>query len=161
VTATQLGTSNALVAALVYASYIAPASLGAALAGRFSPPAAQRIGMTGFALAVVALVGALRLGSVAPFLAAGVCAGVAQGVAFAGSLRGLLATATPAERAGLLSVVYAISYVGAALPSLVAGQLVRTFSLFEITSGYGVLAVVACAVALVAARDPDTNMTRS
>jgi MFS family permease len=161
VTATQLGTSNALVAALVYASYIAPASLGASLAGRFSPPTAQRIGMTGFALAIVALVGALRLGSVAPFLAAGFAAGVAQGIAFAGSLRGLLATATPAERAGLLSVVYAISYVGAALPSLVAGQLVRTFSLFEITSGYGVLAVAACAVALVAARGPEAHTTRS
>jgi MFS family permease len=163
VTATQLGTSNALVAALVYASYIAPASLGASLSGRFSAPAAQRVGMTGFALAVAALVGTLRLGSVAPFLAAGFVAGVAQGLAFAGSLRGLLSTATPAERAGLLSVVYAISYTGAALPSLVAGQLARTFSLFQITSGYGVLAVLACALALLAARhpDPEAHMTRS
>ena len=62
----------------------------------------------------------------------------------------LLAHARPSERAGVLSAIYLISYGGAAVPGLIAGQLSRTLSLFEIALGYGALAGVACVVTLLA-----------
>jgi len=63
-------------------------------------------------------------------------------------------SAPATERAGLLSAIYLISYGGAALPGLVAGQLSRALSLFDIALGYGALAALACLVTLGAARDP-------
>jgi len=84
----------------------------------------------------------------------------AQGGTFAGSLRALLAETKPAERAGLLAVVYAISYSGAAIPAVIAGQLARTLSLFHIALGYGALAAIACVITLAAAKNPDGGGTR-
>jgi hypothetical protein len=92
---------------------------------------------------------------IVPFLIASLVAGAAQGGTFAGSLRALLAETTPAQRAGLLAVVYAISYSGAAIPAVIAGQLARTLSLFEIGLGYGALAALACGITLLAARNPN------
>jgi hypothetical protein len=81
-------------------------------------------------------------------------AGLAQGATMTGSMRALLAHAGPADRAGLLAAVYLISYSGAAVPGLIAGQLSHTLSLFTIAIGYGVLAALACAITLTAARNP-------
>ncbi len=115
--------------------------------------------MVVFALALAVILASLRLEAVVPFVLASAAAGSAQGATFAGSLRALLAEATPAERAGLLAVVYAISYSGAAVPSLIAGQLARTLSLFEIALGYGALAALACLITLAAARNPLRSAT--
>jgi MFS family permease len=154
VAATQLGTRNTLVAALVFASLMAPSALGAPLSGRLRPASAQRLGMSFFVLALVAILVSIRLGSVVPFILASAVAGCAQGATFAGSLRALLAETRPVERAGLLAVVYAISYSGAAVPSLIAGQLARVVSVFDVALGYGALAVLACGITLAGARNP-------
>jgi cytochrome c-type biogenesis protein CcmH len=45
--------------------------------------------------ALVVIVTAIHIGAIAPFLIASVIAGIAQGATFAGSLRALLAEATP------------------------------------------------------------------
>ena len=95
----------------------------------------------------------LHAGAVVPFVIASAVAGAAQGTTFAGSMRALLTQATAAERAGVLSAIYLISYGGAAVPGLIAGQLSRSLSLFDIALGYGVLAGLACAFTLVAARE--------
>jgi MFS family permease len=154
VAADELGTNSALVAAVIFASFMAPSAIGAPLAGRTTPATAQRAGMIVFALAVAALLVALHAGAVGAFIAASAVAGTAQGATFAGSMRALLAGATPADRAGLLSAIYLISYGGAAIPGLVAGQLSRVLSLFDIALGYGALAALACLITLSAARDP-------
>jgi MFS family permease len=154
VAADQLGTRNTLVAAIVFASLMVPSAVGAPLSGRLTPAVAQRIGMLTFFLALLAILVSIRTGAIALFLLASLAAGAAQGATFAGSLRALLAKTTPAERAGLLAAVYAISYSGAAVPAVIAGQLARTLSLFEISLGYGALAAAACIVTLAAARNP-------
>jgi MFS family permease len=154
VAADQLGTTNTLIAAVIFASLMAPSAIGAPLAGRTTPAGAQRIGIFVFFAAVVAILLSLHAGAVVPFVIASAVAGAAQGTTFAGSMRALLAEATAAERAGVLSAIYLISYGGAAMPGLIAGQLSRTLSLFDIAFGYGVLAGLACAFTLVAAREP-------
>src|SRR4051795_885074 len=137
VAADQLGTTNTLIAAVIFASLMAPSAIGAPLAGRTSPAGAQRIGIVVFFAAVVAILFSLHAGAVVPFIIASAVAGGAQGTTFAGSMRALLAHATAAERAGVLSAIYLISYGGAAIPGLIAGQLSRSLSLFDIALGYG------------------------
>ncbi|MDA0138594.1 MFS transporter [Solirubrobacter deserti] len=152
VTADELGTASPFVAAAVFASFNAPAAVGAACAGRALPETSQRAGMVVFVLAVIGALASLSAGAVAGFLVASAVAGIAQGAAFAASMRALLSRATAAERAGLLSAIYLISYSGAALPNFVAGQLSRSASLFHVALGYGVLAAVACAITLAGTR---------
>ncbi|HEV7807036.1 MAG TPA: MFS transporter, partial [Solirubrobacteraceae bacterium] len=137
VAADQLGTTSALIAAVIFASLMAPSAIGAPLAGRTTPARAQRIGMVVFFGAVVAILFSLHAGAVVPFIIASAAAGAAQGTTFAGSMRALLAHATAAERAGVLSAIYLISYAGAAIPSLIAGQLSHSLGLFDIALGYG------------------------
>jgi MFS family permease len=161
VAADQLGTSNTLIAALVFASLMAPSAIGAPLAGRTGPAAAQRLGILAFAAAVAVILVALHAGVVALFLVASAVAGTAQGTTFAASMRALLTGAAAGERAGILAAIYLISYGGAAIPSLIAGQLSRTLSLFDIALGYGALAMLACVVTLLTARDPEAPAART
>lgn len=157
VTSIHLGTDNALVAAAVFASYMAPAVLGGPIAGRLTPAAAQRIGMILVLAAVGGLIVAISAQSAVVFISAGVLGGIGMGIASSGSMRVLLPAAKPAERAGLLSAVYAISYTGAAIPSLIAGQLTRTIGLLDITIGYGILVAIACTITLISARNLTTD----
>jgi MFS family permease len=150
----QLGTSSALTAAVVFASLMAPSAFGAPLSGRVAPAIAQRAGMVVFFAAVVVILISLQQGAIVPFLLASIVAGTAQGATFAGGMRALLTGAAPRDRAGILSAIYLIAYSGAAIPGLIAGQLSRSMSLFEIALGYGALAGIACLVTLAAARNP-------
>lgn len=147
----QLGSTNALISAAVFSSLMAPTALGGPIAGRLTPAGAQRVGMIGFTLSVWGVLLSLWSGAVVPFLVASALTGIAQGVVLTGSIRTLVSPAAPSERAGVFSVIYATSYAGAAVPSFVAGQLSKTFSLIEIATGYGLLAAVACGITLLAA----------
>ncbi|GAB4075752.1 hypothetical protein GCM10028781_05150 [Nostocoides australiense] len=68
VTAEQLHTSNAVVVALVFSSYMAPSIIGAPIGARLATAAAQRLGMIAFTLALLGLLAALVAGTVVPFL---------------------------------------------------------------------------------------------
>ena len=70
----------------------------------------------------------------------------------------LLAEAGPEDRAATLSAIYLTSYAGAAVPGFIAGQLSHSLGLFDIALGYGALAVVACAITVVRARDPRAHL---
>jgi len=95
---------------------------------------------------------ALAQGHLMFFLAASAMTGAAQGATLSGSIQTLVAETALEERAGVLSVIYATSYSGAAIPTLVAGQLSSHFSLLQVASAYGLLALVGCAAVLLAAR---------
>ncbi|WP_251977163.1 MFS transporter [Salinicola avicenniae] len=150
----QLGSSSALVAAVVFSSYMAPSALGGPLGGRLSPQAAQRFGIVAFVVCVAGLLASLTAGTIGLFLLASACAGVAQGMVLSGSIRALLANAEPSERAGVFSVIFTTCYCGAAIPSLIAGQAARVLSLPQVLGGYLALALIACVVTLFTARDP-------
>ncbi|AXK45700.1 MFS transporter [Brachybacterium saurashtrense] len=164
ISAQQLGTDSTLVAAVVFASFMAPYALGGPLTGRLSPFAAQRLGIVVFALAVLGVVAGLRSGTILAVVLCGMVAGAAQGAAFTGSLRGLLGRIGPGERAGLMATVYLFSYGGAAVPSLLSGRLTAAgVSLQTLSLGYAVLAGLAAAVVLLTAgtgRGPDTGAMR-
>lgn len=145
----QLHSSSALAAALVFASVMAPSVIGASASGRLSPFGAQCSGMVIFTLAVFGLLLALKSGLLLPFLATATMAGIAQGAALSGSIRSLVEGIELEERAGTLSVIYATSYTGAAIPTLIAGQLSGKLTLVEVATGYFFLAMFGCIVVLL------------
>jgi MFS family permease len=152
--ADNLGSHSPLVAAAVFASYMAPSFLGGFVAGRFTPATGQRLGMTLLAAAGAGLAFASTTENLGLFIAAGVLGGIGMGLATSGSMNTLLPEALPEERAGLLAVIYAISYTGSAAPSLIAGQASKVLNLSIITTGYAVLAVLVWIATLLTARNP-------
>jgi MFS family permease len=148
----QLGSSHAIVAASVVAALMAPAAVGSAWAGRFPAVTVQRYAILTFFLAVLGILASLRFSAVVPFLIASAFAGMALGATLTGGIRSLVSGAPAHERAGLLALIYATSYCGAAVPSFIAGQLARVLNLFQIAIGYAVLAGVACVITFVATR---------
>jgi MFS family permease len=155
----QLHTNNSLVLGLVFAAYMGPSALGAPLGGRFSPAAAQRIGMIAFLAGWIGLITAITTGALPLFIAATIVAGAGQGIAISAATHGLLYGSTLADRAPIFAVVYLLSYSGATIPSLISAQLSNALSLPHITLGYGALAIVATLITVIAVRNPHTDTT--
>ncbi|MEV6371344.1 MFS transporter [Micromonospora musae] len=155
----QLHTNSPLILGLVFAAYMGPSALGAPLGGRFSPAAAQRIGMSAFLAGWIGIITAVTTSALPLFIAATIVAGTAQGIAISSATRGLLHGSTLHDRAPIFAVVYLLSYSGATIPSLIAAQLSGVFSVPHIAFGYAALAVLATAFTLIAARNPRTDTT--
>jgi hypothetical protein len=155
--ADELHTDSSLVLGLVLASYMGPSALGAPVGGRFTPATAQRIGMLAFLVGMVGVVVAINTGTLALFFVATAVAGAGQGIAISAATRGLLHGSTVAERAPIFSVIYLICYSAAAFPSLISGQLSKTFALPQIALGYGGLALVATLITVLSVRNPHTD----
>jgi len=77
-------------------------------------------------------------------------AGCGFGAGFLGAVRSLVPLALPHERAGLMSAFYVLSYLAFCLPSLLAGNLTRSFGLVATTDGYGAVLIVLSVGALLA-----------
>ncbi|NVC25512.1 MFS transporter [Kocuria salina] len=148
--ADELGTSNALIVALVFASIVILSPVGGLVTGRFRAATALRVGLALFVVATAAVIVTLHLGAIWWFLAASALAGIAQGAANAAGMRAVLGDAAPQDRAGLLATLYLISYAGAAAPGLVAGRLATTMAPDHIAIGYGALVLVASSIAVLA-----------
>ncbi|MFI5613244.1 MFS transporter [Amycolatopsis sp. NPDC051903] len=155
----QLHTRSPLVLGLVFAAYMGPSVLGAPLGGRFTPAAAQRLGMIGFLAGMIGIITAIATGTLVLFITATIVAGASQGIAISSATRGLLYGSALAERAPIFSVIYILSYCGATIPALIAGQLSGSFSLPQIALGYGGLAFIATLFTVLAARNPRSDAT--
>ncbi len=150
--ADELGTTNALVVALVFSSIVVLSPVGGLLTGRVRAVTTVRFGLTAFVAATAAVLVALNIGNIGWFLLASALAGIAQGAANAGGMRAILGDAAPHDRAGLLATLYLISYSGAAAPGLIAGQLATFLRPNQIAFGYGGLVLVAATIAILALR---------
>jgi MFS family permease len=155
--ADQLHTNNSLVLGLVFAAYMGPSALGAPLGGRFSPAAAQRIGMLAFLAGWIGLLIAIANGALPLFIAASIIAGAAQGIAISAATRGLLFGSAPPDRAPIFSVIYLLSYSSATIPSLISARLSNSHPLPHIALGYGGLALLCTAFTVACARNPRTD----
>ncbi len=155
IAANQLGSLDTFTAALVFSSFLLPSAIGGPLTAHISPASAQRVGMIIFTLAVMAVLYSLKTSMLSVFLLMSAIAGAAQGAVVTGSIRSLLTGVSQKERAGVLSLIYATSYTGAAVPSFIAGQLSHFMTLFQLAVCYGFLALAACIIILLFARNPE------
>ncbi|WP_431220153.1 MFS transporter [Leifsonia xyli] len=150
----QLHTMSPLLLGLVFASYMAPSAFGAPLGHLFTTATAQRVGMSAFFLGWVGIVTANTTGALPLFVVATVVAGVGQGVAISSATHGLLFGSNLADRAPIFAVIYLLSYGGATVPSLIAGQLSAIVSIPQIAIGYAVFALIGTAFTLIGAKNP-------
>lgn len=157
----QLHTHSPLTLGLVFAAYMAPSVLGSPVGGRFTPAAAQRIGMIIVLIGWISIITAMIINALPLFIAATIVTGVGQGIAVSATTRGLLHGSILADRASIFSAIYLLCYSGAALISLLFGQLSDTFTLPQIALGYGSFALIATLLTVLAARNPHgLNQTR-
>jgi MFS family permease len=150
----QLHTKSPLILGLVFAAYMAPSAFGAPLGHRFNPATAQRIGMIAFLIGWAGIIGANVTGALPLFLVATVVAGVGQGIAISAVTHGLVYGSSVAERASIFAVVYLLSYGGATIPSLIAGQLSTVIAVPQIAVGYAVFALIGTVYTIAFAKNP-------
>ena len=119
---------------------------------RFHRTEARRFALYG---AIAIIVGsALLLWGVAarslPIFAVGILpAGAGFGAGFQGGLRAIVADAEPHQRAGVISIVYVISYLSMGLPAILAGALVVSSSLPRTAEELGAGVIILAALTAV------------
>lgn len=115
-------------------------------------PAARGLllGGTLLPIGLVLLLLGVHSASLPLFFLGTLVAGCGFGAGFLGAVRSLVPLAQPHERAGLMSAYYVLSYLAFCLPSLLAGNLTRTFGLVATTDGYGAVLIVLSVGALLA-----------
>ena len=84
-----------------------------------------------------------------------VIAGVGFGSTFSGTLRALLPTAEPHQRAGLLSAFYLQSYLAFAVPAVVAGLSVPQIGLATTAYIYGAVIILLAFISMMASLRTD------
>ncbi|MBD9587045.1 MFS transporter [Pseudomonas sp. PDM03] len=119
-------------------------------------PAAKGLllGGTLLPIGLVLLLLGVHSASLPLFFLGTLVAGCGFGAGFLGAVRSLVPLAQPHERAGLMSAYYVLSYLAFCLPSLLAGNLTRTFGLVATTDGYGAVLIVLSVGALLALMRP-------
>jgi len=98
---------------------------------------------------VAVTVMAISLGSSALFFAGSVVAGVGFGSGFQGGIRLVVPLAAAHERAGLVSLLYVVSYLGLGVPAVLAGfGVVHGGGLIDTARYYGAAVIALAALAL-------------
>jgi MFS family permease len=114
-----------------------------------APRRVMLLGIVALAAGVALTLAAITAGSVALFLAGTAVAGIGFGGGFQGGLRTVVPLAAPEERAGVISIVFVISYVALGIPAVIAGFLVvDAGGLLDTAREYGVGVIALALVAL-------------
>jgi predicted MFS family arabinose efflux permease len=150
------GGNNAVLAGVLLVAFAGMASVAVLVLRNLGPVAVMLTGAGTLILGVAVTLVALGTGSLALFFLGTVIAGAGFGGGLQGGIRIVVPQAAPHERAGVLSLLYVVSYLGFGVPAVAAGVLVVNGpGLIGATQIYGgvvmVLAVLALA-ALVRAR---------
>ena len=137
----QFGVKNAILAAAIFSSLMAPQILGNTLIKYINNVKAQRFGMIMFSVTMVLIVLSFKYKLVTMFLVLSILAAIFIGISFASTMEIILSKITQNQRAGVLSTIYLISYGGPAIINLIVGQIGNNYSLIEITIGYTVFVI--------------------
>jgi MFS family permease len=104
----------------------------------------------GLIAGVAVTVVSLSVKSPALFFAGTAISGVGFGSGFQGSIRSVAPLAAPHERAGVLSLLYIVSYLGLGLPAVAAGFLVvHGGGLTQTARYYGAAVIILAVLALI------------
>ncbi|WP_034609967.1 MFS transporter [Cellulomonas sp. URHD0024] len=89
-------------------------------------------------------------------------AGIGFGAGFQGGIRLVIPQALPDERAGVLSLLYVVSYLGLGVPAVLAGVLVvHSGNLLTTARDYGIFVIALALVALAGLVLPRRTLDRS
>jgi MFS family permease len=141
--------NHALGGSALFVLALSGAAVVMALEG-VSPRTLMQLGIAALFVGVGVTMLAANTSATAFFLAA-VVAGAGFGAAFQGALRTVVGLAHPHERAGIISVLFVVSYVAFGVPAVIAGFLVvHTGNMLTTLYIYGATVMVLAALAWAA-----------
>jgi len=143
--------SSVLLGGLALATLAGVAAVAGAALRDVAPHRVMLVSVLAVAVGVLGTLVAVSTGSTVGFFAGTAVAGLGFGSGFQGAVRTVVPQARPEERAGVLSVLYIVAYLGMGVPAVVAGALVgRVGDLTTVVRDYGLVVLALVAVALVA-----------
>jgi MFS family permease len=143
-----VGTSSILVGGLSFAVLAGAAALTVLLVQNIPPRRLMAYGAGGLLLGVGVTLAATAVGSAVLFFAGTAIAGAGFGAGFQGALRSVVLLAPSHDRAGVLSVLYAVSYVSLGLPAVIGGILAVHAGVQATAREYGVAVMLLAALTL-------------
>ena len=150
VVATAMGVASPWVGGVVVSALMLTAAVAVA-AFRHWPARRLILAGTGtLSLGVAVSMVGIQQQQVAALLAGTVIAGAGFGSTFSGTLRALLPTAEPHQRAGLLSAFYVQSYLAFSLPAVAAGLSVPLIGLSVAAYLYGAIIILLAIMSMIA-----------
>jgi MFS family permease len=139
VIANVFGQQNHAFVGVVLGGFAGAGAIGSVALREITPARMARLGTFTLLVGVTLFVVALATSSLALFVPAAVVAGLGFGPAFLGAFRAVSLLAEPHERAGLVSAIYVVSYLGLSIPALVAGLAISHEGLRSTALVYGVV----------------------
>jgi hypothetical protein len=131
---------------------LAIAGVVAVLVSRLRPAhATMAFGSGALAAGVGITLLAVSSGSIGVFFLGTAVAGAGFGASFHGAIRSVVTFAAAHERAGVLSVLYVVSYVALGLPAVIAGLRVHGIGILATAHEYGIAVMVLAGAAMVGA----------
>jgi hypothetical protein len=150
VVATAMGVASPWVGGVVVSALMLTAATAVATFRDWPARRLILMGTSTLSLGVAVSMFGIAQQQVAALLAGTVIAGAGFGSTFSGTLRALLPTAGPHERAGLLSAFYLQSYLAFALPAVAAGLSVPVIGLSTAAYVYGAVIIGLAIISLMA-----------
>ncbi|WP_119326320.1 MFS transporter [Companilactobacillus musae] len=141
--------NSPLVAAIILVAYMAPNFIGSNISNKFSARRGQLIGILGFMISIIAMGLGIIMHNFIFYIVVVIAASIMQGIAYTSAMNNLLSKTIKEKSTGLLSVIYILSYMGAGIPSFIAGKLSGTFNFSQITLGYIIFANVVGLIVII------------
>lgn len=121
----------------------------------WTPHKLMRVGTSTLLIGLGVTFASLWLHSIVLLLVGTVIAGTGVGAGFQGGLRTVVVAAPPLERAGVLSVVFVVCYLGLGVPAIVAGyHLTRQGDIFSTANAMGAAIALLSSLAWLGSRHP-------
>jgi predicted MFS family arabinose efflux permease len=143
------GSGNVVLGGLSLTVLAGSAVVATIVLRRATARAVMLFGIAALITGVTMTVTAVGLGSAAGFFAGSAIAGLGFGSGFQGSIRMVVPLAAAHERAGLVSLLYVVSYLGLGVPAVLAGfGVVHGGGLINTTRYYGAAVIALAGLAL-------------
>ncbi|MDX6277164.1 MAG: hypothetical protein QOJ72_1292 [Nocardioidaceae bacterium] len=144
------GSDSFVLAGLSLSALAGSAAVIVLLARNSEPRALMLAGMLALIVGVGITLVAISLSSTIVLFAGGIVAGAGFGGGFQGSIRTVVPLVAPHERAGVLSLMYVVSYLAMGLPAVIAGFLVVDVGgVLTTAREYGVAVMTLAAIAAI------------
>jgi hypothetical protein len=150
VVATAMGVASPWVGGVVVSALMLTAAIAVATLRDWPARRLILMGTSTLALGVAVSMFGIQQSQVAALLAGTMVAGAGFGTTFSGTLRALLPTAGPHQRAGLLAAFYLQSYLAFAVPAVAAGISVPLIGLSAVAYLYGAVIILLAVISLIA-----------
>jgi len=144
-----LGFHSSLAGGLALFTLAASGGVAVLVMRNHEPRTMMIFGASGMLFGVGAAVAALTQHSALFFYAATIVTGAGFGTAFQGAVRSVVTLAQPGDRAGVLSVIFVVSYLAMGLPAVIAGTLiVEQGNVLTTAQEFGAVVMMLAAVTL-------------